>query len=756
MGLKQFLILLIGCFFFSCEQTKSIIPDDVVDKDSLPLIPYPQSVTINTDFFDLSSETQFIYSDELRSEGVYLKELLNRQMHDPITTNLSTETSPSTIELRLVDTLFGGQQAEGYQMAIKEGIIDLQASSPTGIMRGIQTLRQLFVPAFNSEKRSHWYLPGLRISDYPQFKHRGLLLDVCRHFFDKKVLLKYIDALAYYKMNVLHLHLTEDQGWRMPIEKYPLLNEISSWRLDTNGQKYGGFYTKAELKEIVAYAEERHITIIPEIELPGHSQAALAAYPQFSCNGGPIEVVNEWGVFKEIYCAGNDSTFTFLEDVLTEVMEIFPSKYIHIGGDEAPKFRWEHCSKCQSRIKEEGLADEHGLQSYFIQRIERFLNANGRQLIGWDEILEGGLSPNATVQSWRGMEGGQEAAASNHGVIMSPTSHCYLDYPLSSIDLKKIYDFDPIPKGLEAKYHTNILGGECNMWTERVPNESNLDSKVFPRLMGLSEVLWTYPKERNFDHLYARVKQHHPVLEAFDIDYGFETTGAFIEMVADDSMRISLHSPLPDLTIQYRWLNGAASYQNYSSSFTLDRTDTLIIQAYRGSEAYGDSVLQDFVFHKGILAAVKYHTELNEWYPGNGLMHLTDGKRGSANFRDGNWQGFSGDDLIVEMDLKEVKTIQEIAFQFYHYPNAWIFLPSAIQIETSVNGNNWQLYKLDGEQIELNARTRIGSIVLESSDSLGFSAQYLKIHIQNYGKLPKGHDAAGADAWLFIDEIVLN
>jgi hexosaminidase len=739
-----------------CTENKDSTAIEVIDKDSLPLIPYPQKIKTESGAFELSNDTYLFFTDDLASEGQYLLELVNNQLIHPIAANMNTKIEPtSKISLSLSDSIFTDHQEEGYLLDIQKQEVSLKAQTPTGIMRGIQTLRQLFVTDFHQEKRSKWYLPLVLVEDYPAFQHRGLLLDVCRHYFDKKIVLKYIDALAYYKMNVLHFHLTEDQGWRMPIDKYPLLNEISSWRLDTNGQKYGGYFTKEELKEIVAYAEERHITVIPEIELPGHAQAALAAYPQFSCNGGPIEVVNEWGVFKEIYCAGNDSTFIFLEDVLTEVMDIFPSKYIHIGGDEAPKFRWEHCPKCQQRMQTEGLKDEFELQSYFVQRIEQFLNKNGRQLIGWDEILEGGLSPNATVQSWRGMDGGKEAAESNHQVIMSPTSHCYLDYPLSSIDLQKIYEFDPIPADLDAIYHKNIIGGECNMWTERVPDEANLDSKVFPRMMGLAEVLWTYPQERKFDDLYARVKNHHPALKAMGIAYGFETTGASVKVIADDSVQIELTTPLPDLNINYRWLGDSNEYRTYKKPFTLNRSDTLIVQAYRNGKAYGDSVVQDFVFHEGLLADVQYETELNAWYPGSGPYHLVDGQKGSANFRDGNWQGFSGDDLVVEMDLKEVKNFLGISFQFYHYPNAWIYLPIEFEIETSTDGQNWESYRMTNKLITLNPDTKIGSVTMHNDKKQGFFAQYLKIKIKNQGKVPKGHDAEGEDAWLFIDEIVL-
>ncbi|MGB1102136.1 MAG: family 20 glycosylhydrolase [Crocinitomicaceae bacterium] len=758
MGLKIFHFLLILSFVFACstKQSKQIEPDEIIATDILGLIPYPQEVTFTDGFFELSNETYLYFNSNLTLEGEYLADLINSQLKHPMAVNMKTKIDPlSQIHLSIDSNVFDDNKSEGYQLTITSQKIEITGQTETGVMRGIQTLRQLFVPSFITEVRQSWYLPNLTIRDYPKFEHRGLLLDVCRHYFDETVVKKYIDALAYYKMNVLHLHLTEDQGWRMPIDKYPLLNEISSWRTDTNGNRYGGYYTKDQLKNIVEYAESRHITIIPEIELPGHSQAALAAYPRLSCNGRPIDVVNEWGVFKEIYCAGNDSTFIFLEDVLSEVMEIFPSEYIHIGGDEAPKFRWEHCKKCQKRMKDEGLTDEHELQSYFIRRIEDFLNKNGRQLIGWDEILEGGLSPNATVQSWRGMEGGKSAAEMNHKVIMSPTSHCYLDYPLESIDLEKIYNFNPIPEGLAADKTRYIIGGECNMWTERVPNEENLDSKVFPRMIGIAEVLWTYPENRNFEDLYFRLKKHHPALDAKGIKYGFETTRAFIDVVYDEGTKIHLSTPLPDLTLKYKWNSSNEPFVDYVNPINLDRTDKLIVQAFRGGQPYGDALMQDLIEHTALGASVTYKTELNPWYPGNGEQHLFDGARGSKNFRDGNWQGFSGDDLMIDIDLKQIKDLKSAEFQFYHYPNAWIFLPKSVHFEWSEDQVKWFSSKHIFNHFELTENNRIGqtSALLNKGNSI--KARYLRITIENYGKVPKGHDAEGEDAWLFIDEIVL-
>ena len=345
-----------------------------------------------------------------------------------------------------------GMEPEAYALAIRPDGITIKAGSTHGVFHGLTTLHSL---ALTSEGA----LPCGDLADAPRFAHRGLLLDCCRHFMEPEFVKRTIDLLALHKMSVLHWHLTEDQGWRVEIDAYPELTQKGAWRTEADGSQHGGFYTKEQIRDIVAYAAQRHIEVIPEIELPGHSRAALAAYPWLGCTGEAMEVPHDWGVFKDIYCAGQDTTLAFLKTVLDEVMELFPSEYIHIGGDEAPKVRWEQCPRCQKRIADEGLHDAHELQSWFIGEIGRYLEVHGRKMIGWDEILEGGLPDGATVQSWRGMDGGRDAVAMGHDAIMSPTSHCYFDYPVESTDLEEVYGFEPEPEGLEG--NGRILGGSA-------------------------------------------------------------------------------------------------------------------------------------------------------------------------------------------------------------------------------------------------------------------------------------------------------
>lgn len=743
-------------------------------KEEIQVIPQPKELFLGKGFIEINQHTVIQSFPEFKNEAEYLKQLIESKSDFEIEieyqTKLPFKFSYPSIALfqDLTEKNIGN-----YNLSINDAGVNIFSNSDVGIMNGIQTLRQLFIDDFHSnKKRDSWFLPIVSIQDSPKFKHRGLLLDCSRHFYEKEVVKKYIDLLAFYKMNVLHWHLTEDQGWRIAIDKYPKLTEIGAWRTELNGSKYGGFYTKKEIKEIVAYAQERHITIIPEIELPGHSQAAIAAYPHLSCTGKQVDVANDWGVFKEIYCAGNDSVFIFLEAILTEVMDLFPSEYIHIGGDEAPKFRWEQCTKCQKRMTDEGLENMHALQSYFIARIEKFLNKNGRQLIGWDEILEGGLSPNATVQSWRGMEGGITAANSGHNAIMSPTSHAYFDYDLKAIDLEKVYSFDPIPAELAADKHHFIIGGECNLWSEHIPDEANLDSKVFPRILAMSEVLWSYPEERNYTEFYKRVQHHYPILKSKDVNYGFENIATTItSTIKNGLVTITPKAGNNDLILksywQYGWyndidttINDSNSHHSSNKEIALNKSGILHVQAFKNDIVYGEPTIQHFENHNAIGKTIQYKTDYNQWYTAGGDSGLVDSKTGSLDFRDGNWQGFYGNDAELILDLGEIdlnnesQTITEVSINFYQYNNSWIFFPTKVEFYIARDGEQFQnVPTLANENIQPKARGKfIGTF------RTGFERdhiRYIKIKATSIGKVPDWHEAAGSDTWLFLDEIIV-
>lgn len=421
---------------------------------------------------------------------------------------------------------------EGYEIEIGPESATIRAPHARGAFYGTQTLRQMLYAAASVSRESGVVeLQGVKIFDQPRFEWRGMHLDVCRHFMPADFVKRYIDLLALHKFNTFHWHLTEDQGWRIEIEAYPRLTEVAAWR-DQDGQRYGGFYTQDEVREIVRYAADRFITVVPEIEMPGHTLAALAAYPNLSCTGGPFEVANTSGIFKDVYCAGNEETFTFLQNVIVEVLELFPGSFIHIGGDECPKNRWAECPKCQVRIKNENLANEDELQSYLIKRMVRFIQDKGRRAVGWDEILEGGLAEGAVVMSWRGVKGGIAAARAGHDVIMCPTSHCYFDYRQRDVegergpdwapvlDLQKVYSFDPIPGELSSKEAKHVLGVQGNVWTERIPGPREVEYMAFPRACALSEVGWSAANQRDWPDFSNRLRTHAKMLTGMEVTLG--------------------------------------------------------------------------------------------------------------------------------------------------------------------------------------------------------------------------------------------
>ena len=534
------LLLILVISIFACENKKQI-ENPISNVNDLGLVPQVQKVELQKGAFVFSNATKLVDMPMPDSSGV-----LGLEMIDYIWNNLnsikpippaSQKENILVFQTISIDSL---NNKEAYFLIIDSKRITIKAASQEGFFYGFQTLLQLFPDTIKSNEE--YILPALSIEDWPEFAWRGAHLDVCRHFYSVEFVKKYIDLMSKHKLNTFHWHLTEDQGWRIEIKKYPKLTEIGSVRKETivaknfdpyigDSIEYGGFYTQEQIKEIVKYADDRFITVVPEIEMPGHSLGALAAYPELSCTGNSFEVLTKWGVSDDIYCAGNDSVFVFLENVLDEVLELFPSKYIHIGGDEAPKTRWEHCSKCQSRIKTEGLKNEHELQSYFITRIEKYLNSKGRQIIGWDEILEGGLAPNASVMSWRGESGGIEAANQNHYVVMTPGKPCYFDHyqtedkenePLAIggyNSLESVYLYNPMPEELPKDKQKYILGAQANVWTEYMPNAKHVEYMVYPRLCALSEVLWTASKQRDFMNFKQRMKKHYLRLDAWKVNY---------------------------------------------------------------------------------------------------------------------------------------------------------------------------------------------------------------------------------------------
>ena len=537
--MKQILVFLTAFFLLSACANEFKTHKNI--EEDYALVPKPDALEMAEGLFELKNRCKISASEGLQNESSYLIKMLGAR------TGLGfAEASKGSIQL-LIDPSI--QAEEGYSMEVTPSSILIRGQQAQGVFYGIQSLLQL-LGEYPLEDATVFGVPAVRIKDQPNYAYRGMHLDVCRHFFSVEFVKRYLDVMAMHKLNTFHWHLTEDQGWRIEIKKYPGLTEVGGYRNGTivghhpgeanDNEKYGGFYTQDEIRDIIAYAKERHIEVIPEIEMPGHSSAAIAAYPWLSSfpeentiignnmmskssrsiqDAGINKVVQEtWGVFDDVYCAGQETTFLFLEDVLTEVMDLFPSALIHIGGDECPKGNWERSPACQERMKNEGLKDEHELQSYFIKRIEKFVNSKGKNIIGWDEILEGGLAPNASVMSWRGTQGGIAAAEEEHKVVMSPTSHCYFDYyqsedrdkePLAIggfLPVEKVYAFDPMPAELDAEKAKYILGGQANLWTEYIATESHAEYMLLPRMTALSEALWTDTTNKDFEDFKVRLQ----------------------------------------------------------------------------------------------------------------------------------------------------------------------------------------------------------------------------------------------------------
>lgn len=730
----------------------------VKEKD-ISIIPKPHHLKVNAGYFKLNDKTTIVVPDDkdVKDLGHLLADYLSPATGYKF--SVTNEGGQSNgIQLSIVsspDTL----GIEGYILHVTKKSIQLKANHATGLFRGIQTIRQLLPAEIENASTSNkkWRIPSVEIVDKPRFPWRGMLLDCGRHFMEKDFIKRYIDLLAYHKMNTLHWHLTEDQGWRIEIKKYPKLTEVGAWRTQPDGSRYGGFYTQKDVKEIVAYAQSRHINVIPEIELPGHSGAALAAYPQFSCTGGPFEVTSLWGVHKDVYCAGNDNTFSFLEDVLTEVIDLFPGKYIHIGGDECPKDRWQECEKCQTRIKVEGLTDEHELQSYFIKRVEKFLNAKGRQIIGWDEILEGGLAPGATVQSWRGMEGGIAAAKQGHDVIMSPTSHAYFDYDVSTTDLRQVYTFDPIPKELTSEEAKHVLGGECNMWTERAPQEL-VDSKMFPRMLAMTEVLWSNPNGRDYEEFSDRVEVHYDRLDHLGVTYGAVSRPIFIRPnYVSESNKIMVNIEAGERGLNVRYTTDGSEPNNRSKKvkkpIQVDETTLIKAAAFKNGRQYGATALQNIDYHLGIGRPVKRTDTYASKYAARGEFAPVDGIRGSTSFRDGSWQGYQYVDFNGTIDLGSEKELQSIEVRFLQDNNSWIFMPQSVAFSLSKDGQYFETIHID--QNDVSPKTTEAVLKDFKTVMNGRRARFVKVHAKNRGVCPDWHPGAGGKSWIFLDEITI-
>ena len=745
------------------------------------VIPLPQEVSLTQENpFKLNENVLIAYPENnalLQRNAEFLSEYIQQA------TNYAPKTKAIAAGEQVKNAIVLGldpgiANKEGYVLTTTPEGININGQTENGVFYGIQTLRKS-IPA--EAKGATVLIPAGEIKDEPRFSYRGMHLDVGRHFFPKEFMKKYIDLLALHNMNTFHWHLTDDQGWRIEIKKYPKLTEIGSQRSRTvigrNTQEYdntpyGGFFTQEEAKEIVKYAQERYITVIPEVDLPGHMLAALAAYPEMGCTGGPYEVCPRWGIFEDVLCIGNDQTMQFLEDVMNEIIEIFPSKYVHIGGDEAPRTRWEKCQKCQARIKTEGLkADknhtaEDRLQSYCMTRIEEFLNSKGRQIIGWDEILEGDVAPNATVMSWRGMEGGIKAAQLGHDVIMTPTSFCYFDYyqtadtkdePLGIggyVPIEKVYSLKPVPAVLTEEQSKHILGAQANLWTEYIHSSEHVEYMVLPRMAALAEVQWTQPEKKDFKDFTKRLARLMKFYQRDGFNYAkhvFDLKVDFTPDVTKKAVVVTL-STIDDAPIYYTLDGTEPTTASLKYTEPVSITETADFQAVViRPEGKSKVVNKKISFNKATYCPIELTFQPSEKYKFGGAITLVDGMKGNDSYATGAWLGFVGGDVEAIIDLGQETEIKQVATNAIVDMSAWIMGSTGLVV--SISDDNKEFREVAAKDIP--AETNIDKKGVENYEITfdPVKARYVKVVIKRSPALPKGHAGEGKAAYMFIDEI---
>lgn len=745
------------------------------------IVPLPQEITpANGEGFVLDANTVITYKGgkEVKRNAQFLAEYVKECTGLELKVIKSKKNRENAINISIGDET---ENPEGYTITVSKESVNITSPTAAGLFYGVQTLRKS-LPVADIEKVT---MPAVRIVDYPRFAYRGAHLDVSRHFFTTDSIKRFIDMLAMHNLNRFHWHLTDDQGWRIEIKKYPKLTTVAAERDETvigrNSGKYDGkhygpfFYTQEECREIVKYAAERHITVIPEIDLPGHMQAALAAYPEYGCTGGPYEVWRMWGVSDNVLCAGNDATLSFIEDVFDEVIKIFPSEYIHVGGDECPKTQWEKCPKCQARIKELGIKgdEKHSaemyLQSFVINHAEKYLNSKGRQIIGWDEILEGGLAPNATVHSWRGIEGGIEAAKQGHDCIMSPTSFMYFDYyqtiytddePLAIggyVPVEKVYSFEPMHESLTAEEKKHIIGVQANLWSEYVPTYSHVEYMELPRMAALCEVQWCMPEKKNFDEFKQRLVPLFKLYEKRNYNYAkhiLDIEEKFTTDLERGVITVEMKT-LDNCPIHYT-LDGSEPTKasaRYTGPIEIKSSCTLKAKGIR-EQGSTRTFSEKISFNKATAKPISMLQPIHKNYTFKGPVTLVDGLKGSPNYRTGRWLGFCETDLEAVIDLKNEEEISSVAFNTSVDKGDWVFGILGITVWVSADGENYtQVY--DRKYPDLTAEDE-NKIYGHKAEFAPVKARYVKILVLSDRDMPDWHPAKGLPAFIFVDELEIN
>lgn len=773
-NLMGVLCILFSTCFYACSEKRTLNSD-------YEIIPKPLDVNSKGDAsFLLKDGVAVIYPEnnqKMQDNAEFLVDYVERQTGVKLTSHAGMPVDGAIcLTLDLSD-----DNAEAYKLIVNDKRVCISGASEAGVFYGIQTLRKSLPVAQDINVN----LSAVEIYDKPRFAYRGAMLDVARHFYTVDEVKTFIDMLALHNINRFHWHLTDDQGWRIEIKKYPKLMSVASERKETvvgrwysgiyDGKTYGGYYTQDELRDVIDYAAKRHITIIPEVDLPGHMQAALTAYPELGCTGGPYEVRTIWGVSQDVLCVGNDFTLQFVKDVLSEVADIFPSEYIHIGGDECPKVRWEKCPKCQERIKSLGLKSdakhtkEQRLQSYMIQEAAKYLKEKGKRIIGWTEILEGGLVPDATLMSWIGESGGIEAAHQHHDVIMTPNTYLYFDYyqskkvedePLAIggyLPIEKTYNYEPMLKELTKEEQQYIKGVQANLWTEYIPVFSQVQYMVLPRLGAAAEVQWTDPSKKDYKDFLRRVPHLVAVYDCYGWNYATHVYDVNVDMKADTVnhvLNVQL-STMADDPIYYT-LDGQDPTEKslkYTKPFTIDQSvvlKTMAVHPDRTSKISVDTIR----FNKATLKPVVLLQPNESRFSPDGPVVLVDGRNGNHSFDTGAWLAVAGNDLEAVINMQAETILSSASVHVYVRKDAWLFDARGFSVSVSSDNKNYK--EVASQEYKQMQESDSDGIIEHELSFDPCKATYVKIKVISEKSMPDWHWDAGKAPFLLVDEIILN
>lgn len=734
----------------ACCLGASVLMTSFAASAEISIIPEPQHIEAGQGSYQLDANTGVDAPDDARAREIV--SFLRDAIRDQTGIRLSESAHAHGIVLAIDPSVKGD---EAYRLSVTSRGVIIQASTDKGVFWGVQTLRQL-LPL---QHASSVALPVVQIDDAPAFAYRGFMLDVGRHFYPISFIKKQLDLLSYYKINTFHWHMTEDQGWRLQIDRYPKLTSVGAWRTEADGSRYGGFYTQAEARDLVAYAQQRNIMVIPEIEMPGHSVAALAAYPELSCTKQAPVVATTWGVFKDIDCVGDPATFTFLQHVLDEVMAIFPSPYVHIGGDETPKDRWKDCASCQALMHQQGLKDEEGLQSYFIRQIQSYLTSKGKTLIGWDEILEGGADKNAIIEIWRGDDEARKALANGNRIIVA--GPFYVDAPLNKLSVKDIYQTDiagPAGDAVFAAHRAQILGAEAPLWSERA-NPFNAESKIYPRLQALAENLWN--NGAHDDAAYAdfqhRLQAHYAWLDAQQVAYGPEDQPVVQYSITANAGHAGwqLHAKRGFDDLQNRYTTDGSEPTAQSPSFddTVDIAQAGIVKVapFRHGLRYDNASSFELANNLALGDPITFKQPASSDYAAGDV--LVDGVIGGIDFHDGRWAAWHDSNLDATIDLQHDTALHKIDVGFLLDPQSRILLPGQVTFSVSSDGRHWTKLYTNTPTADITSPLRLQQFEFNAAKPV--TARYVRIEADKVSSLPAGFPDNANDIWLFADEILV-